>query len=73
MKDFDIYKVKDIKNSLKEVIVVEGLKIHEDFVYTFDKYNHSCIKLISIQTHCQIKYEWIESKDFISSYHVMKN
>ena len=48
MKNFNIYKIKDIKNSLREIIIIEELKIYENFVYIFDKYNHLYIKLILI-------------------------
>ena len=48
VKNFDAREVKDVKSPSKEVIAIEGLKIHEGFIYTFEECNHLRFILKSI-------------------------
>jgi hypothetical protein len=61
-KEFDVCEAKDVNSPSKEIKAIEGLKIHEGFVCRFNGCNHSCVKLKSIQKHCQIKHDWTASK-----------
>ncbi len=57
IKNLDIWEVKDVIISIKEVKVIKELKIYKEFIYDATRCGHLQSMLKSIKEHCHSTHE----------------
>jgi Orsellinic acid/F9775 biosynthesis cluster protein D len=67
VKDLEIDETRDVRTPIREIMVVEGLKVHHGFICTVGSCGHLRTTVASIQQHCREKHAWIEQRGTVMS------